>query len=210
MHLPLQKYKILRQHFMPSSNNTESKIIYSWLQTLLNCDSFFFFGFKSDRGSGSWFSHSAQWGFITTGELWAFPLICLWLAPFNLKFRVKKKFKVSPRTQSTVALIMPHYLIFIFLPVTLSSTDWLIWLATHVKEPRTLTFILLDFKHFSNLLFTSIFHLFDRTAQLIRLTTATPMNCPVLLLNLQICTVIWMKSSWGQVKVVYDKPGRYD
>lgn len=98
---------------------------------------FFFFGFKSDRGSGSWFSHSAQWGFITTGELWAFPLICLWLAPFNLKFRVKKKFKVSPRTQSTVALIMPHYLIFIFLPVTLSSTDWLMWLATRERTQNT-------------------------------------------------------------------------
>lgn len=68
------------------------------------------------------------------------------ISPFNLKVRVKKKFKVAPRNQLTVALIMPHYLIFIFHPVILLFTDWLIWMAACVKEPRTLTLILVTFQ----------------------------------------------------------------
>lgn len=141
--------------------------------------------------------------------------------PFNLKVRVKKKFKVAPRNQSTVALIKPHYLIFIFHPTTLSPSSWLIWLAARVEEPRTVTLILATFqvllKPFVYICLPFPEHMchqlyfFDRTARPIRLTTPTPTNCPVLLLNLQIRSVIiWMKLSWGQVKVVCDKPGRYD
>lgn len=131
--------------------------------------------------------------------------------PFNLKVRVKKKFKVAPRNQSTVALIKPHYLIFIFHPATLSPSGWLIWLAARVEEPRTVTWILVTFqvllKPFVYICWPFLWQncTADKadstdTHELPRIASE-PADTFSYYLN---------EAELGQVKVVCDKPGRYD
>lgn len=130
---------------------------------------------------------------------------------FNLKVRGKKQFKVTSRNQWTVALIKPpsyrlvslhHFGIDGRVHCTASTCERTQNIGFHFgwNWGTSPTFWV-----------ASICHLLDRTAQLIRPTTPTSMNCPLLLLNPQIHTVIiWMKPNWGQVKVVRDKPVRYD
>lgn len=146
MRVLLQKYEILRQPFIQAYKSAESEILNSWQQTLLSCDSFFF-NILVKRSSGSWFFFFALLSESVLSPRGSSDLLLSSVSdrPFNLKVGVKKKFKVTPRNQSTVALIKPHYLIFIFHPATLSPSGWLIWLAARVEEPRTVTWISVTF-----------------------------------------------------------------
>lgn len=191
-------HKILKLHY----KTTKILINKQWLQIVLNCGSYRGLFSKNQDASGAWF---AEWE--CGGGALSLSSDLLLISPFKSvkKFSCSKKSIDSSCDNASLSYF--HFSSCLFFIHRLMHLT-----GSRSEKPQSIHF------HFGwiyfmsqTFLFASICHLLDRTAQLIRLTTPTPMNCPVLLLNLQICAVIiWMKSSWGQVKVVCDKAVRYD